>query len=515
MSFRRALKPNRTRAQVAKGFSLPPPIGGLNARDALSNMDPKDALILDNIFPQPTFVEMRRGHSSYATGMTGPVESLMEWAGPVSSKNFAATENDIYDVTNPGAVGAAEVSSLTNGRWQSLNFSTSGGNFLVLCNGADDVLNYDGSTWTTPTITGVTSANLIYPWSHQGRIWFVEKNTLSAWYLDPSSISGTATEFPLGQIFQLGGQLVAIGTLSQDSGSGQDDYIAFVTNNGEVAVYQGADPDDPTQFSNVGVFQLPRPVPLRPLLKVGGDIVMITDEGAISFIKSLNLDKAALVRASITDKISTLFNRAVRLYQGNFGWQGFTYPRGNMVIFNVPVTEGEMQSQFVMNTITGAWCTFSNLNANCWGSLEAQIFFGGNDGTVYLFDDTREDNGTAILGRIKTAFNYFGSRGNNKYVTLGRAVYRSNGAPSIAFGIDMDFADNDPGSNLDIPSVGSGWGVGLWGDALWSGPASFVTSWRTLGGVGYCGAIRMNILVKGQSMEINSFDIQAQPGGPV
>lgn len=515
MSMRRALNRNVRRAMVARGYSMPPPIGGLNARDALSNMDPEDALILDNFFPQPTFIEMRRGFTEHASGMTGPVESIMEWSGTSNSMLFAATENDIYDVTNPGAVGAAEVSSLNNGRWQYVNFSTSGGNFLVACNGADDVLNYDGSTWTTPAITGVTSANLIYPCSYQGRLWFVEKNSLSVWYLAPSSISGAATEFPLGQIFQLGGQVIAIGTLSQDSGSGQDDYISFVTNNGEVAVYQGTDPSDPTIFQLVGVFQLARPIPLRPLLKVGGDQVMITDEGAISFIKSLNVDKAALVRASITGKISTLFNRAVQLYRTNFGWQGFAYPKGNMAIFNIPVNEGELQTQFVMNTITGAWCTFSGLNANCWGALEDIVFFGGNAGSVYQFDDSRTDDGDAILGKIKTAFNYFGTRGANKYVTLARPVYRSNGTPSIAFGINMDFSDEDPGSNLDVPSSGSGWGVGLWGDALWSGPASFITDWRTVGGVGYCGAIRMNVLVKGQSMEINSFDVQAQVGGPI
>lgn len=515
MSIMKPLKRNASKAMVARGFSLPPPIGGLNARDALSNMDPKDALLLDNFFPQPTFVEMRRGHSEHATGMPSAVETIMEWSGPVNSMLFAATTNDIWDVTNPGAVGAAEVTGLNNGRWQWQMFSTSGGNFLVACNGQDPVQNYNGTAWTVPVITGVSSSDLIYPCSHQSRLWFVEKNSMSAWYLAPVSIAGAATEFPLGAIFQLGGSLVAIGTLSQDSGSGQDDYIAFVSNNGEVVVYQGTDPGDPDLFSLVGVFQLARPIPLRPLLKVGGDVVMITDEGVISFIKSLNLDKAALVRASITSKIATLFNRAVQIYGNNFGWQGFTYPRGNWAIFNVPVTEGSVQNQFIMNTITGAWCTFSGMNASCWGSLEADLFFGGNDGKVYHADDTREDNGTAIFGRIKTAFNYFGTRGANKYVTLARPVYRSNGAPSIAFGINMDFQDEDPGSNLDIPAVGSGWGVGLWGTALWSGASTFVTGWRTIGGVGYCGAIRMNVLVKGQSMEINAFDVQAQVGGPI
>jgi hypothetical protein len=48
MSIQRPAQINARRQQISRGFSLPPPIGGLNARDALSNMDPKDALILNN-----------------------------------------------------------------------------------------------------------------------------------------------------------------------------------------------------------------------------------------------------------------------------------------------------------------------------------------------------------------------------------------------------------------------------------------------------------------------------------
>jgi hypothetical protein len=77
----------------------------------------------------------------------------MEWAGPSSRKMFAAKSTDIYDVTTPGAVGAAVVSSLSSAYWQTVNFTTAGGSFLVLCNGADSVRNYDGTTWTTPSIS--------------------------------------------------------------------------------------------------------------------------------------------------------------------------------------------------------------------------------------------------------------------------------------------------------------------------------------------------------------------------
>ena len=48
----------RTQANVA---SLPPPVGGWNARDALANMAPTDAVTLDNLFPGVSSVTLRGG----------------------------------------------------------------------------------------------------------------------------------------------------------------------------------------------------------------------------------------------------------------------------------------------------------------------------------------------------------------------------------------------------------------------------------------------------------------------
>src|SRR5690349_8095424 len=148
MSFRRITKGNMAKAQITRGFSLPPPIGGLNARDALSNMDPKDALILNNYFPQPTFVELRRGHLSYATlPVTTPIDTLMQWAGPTSNKLFAATSSTIYNVTAGGSVASADTTGKANARWQYTNFANTGGHFIWCCNGVDTPISYDGSAW--------------------------------------------------------------------------------------------------------------------------------------------------------------------------------------------------------------------------------------------------------------------------------------------------------------------------------------------------------------------------------
>jgi hypothetical protein len=518
MSMRRLPTAGRksARTQLVKGDSLPPPVGGLNARDALSNMAPADALILENIFPSDSFADLRKGHTEHADTETGlPIDTVVQWAGPTSNKLLAATATDIYDATNPGATGAAVVTGQSNGRALTTMFTTSGGAFLVWCNGADDVLNFDGTTWTTPAITGVASDTLNYVCSHKSRLWFVQEGSTDAWYLPTLSIAGAATKFPLGAIFQLGGYLLAIESVSQDSGNGQDDYLCFFSSNGELAVYQGTDPAAAATWELVGRFALSRPVPFRPALKVGGDIALTTDEGVISVMKSLNMDKAALAKASITGKIAPLFNSLVKAYRGNYGWQSISYPQGKYAIFNIPVAENTRQIQLVMNTLSGAWCSFNGMNANCWALLGADLYFGGNDGRIMLADTGYMDDGAAILGRYKGAFNYLGNRGTNKYPTMARPVYQSNGSPSISFGIDVDFGDQDPGSTLDVPAVISGWDAGLWDDALWSGENNYITDWQTVGGIGYCISPRMNVLVRGQSFRLNSVDLQSQIGGPL
>lgn len=101
------------------------------------------------------------------------------------------------------------------------------------------LVNGSVTSRSTSTFTGIDSSLLSFVWTHKRRLWFVEENTLSAWYLPVVSITGTAVEFPLQGVFRLGGALLFGGSWSQDSGAGLDDLAVFVTTEGEIAVYQG------------------------------------------------------------------------------------------------------------------------------------------------------------------------------------------------------------------------------------------------------------------------------------
>jgi hypothetical protein len=143
---------------------VPSPIGGWNARDSVAEMNPLDAVVLNNFYPTPSEIQLRKGYTKYATGITGQVDTLMQYSGGSTSKLFAAAGSVIYDVSSGGTASSA-VTALGSDRWQYVNVSTAGGNFLTAVNGTDAPLIYDGTNWikyattsTAQTISNLTSS---------------------------------------------------------------------------------------------------------------------------------------------------------------------------------------------------------------------------------------------------------------------------------------------------------------------------------------------------------------------
>ena len=491
---------------VAQSAAIPPPVKGLNARDALASMAPDEAITLDNWFPRGNDIALRRGFEVHATNFPAAVETLMEYNGPSTRALFAAAGDSIYDATLAGPIGAAVVASLANARWQHTMFTTSGGTFLIAVNGADAPRNYNGSAWaTSPAITGVTATGLIAVASHKRRLWFVENASSKAWYLGTEAIGGGATAFELGSVFRFGGSLKAIIPISHDAGEGLDDYLAFLSAKGEVALYQGTDPADAAAWSLVGVYRIGAPIGDRCFIQVGGDAAVITEDGVVSLLKAIQLDRSAQSQAAITDKISPLFADYVRANRTRFGWQGIAYPAGNYAAFNVPLPSGRAV-QLVMNVITGAWCRFVGQNANCWSLLNNDLYFGAST-AVYKADTGRSDNATAIVSDVKTAFNYFGNRSLLKRFLLLRPSFTSNGTPSPAIALNVDFRDAVPTGTPTFTSAGAQWNVAKWNQSQWGGGQQTNQTWTTTHGLGRCAAVRMTTSTTNAEISISSFDV--------
>lgn len=486
--------------ELARGKSIPAPVEGWDAITPIAAMPETRAITLDNIFPQPGYLEIRRGHALHEN--LDPVDDAIESLMPYNALNasndklFAAAGTGIFDVTVfVTATNTAVVSGTTNARWQHLNMATTGGQFLWICNGEDKPMTYNGSVWATTSISGITSTDVIQAAIFKERIWMTRKDQLSPAYLPVDAIQGTAAVFDLVGVFNNGGYLQAIGTWTIDGGEGQDDRIAFISSRGEVAVYSGIDPASSTpgiQFDLAGVYQIGAPIGRRCVTKVGGDLAIVCMDGVVPLSKSLITDRAAAITIALTAKIQPVVNQSARLYKDNYGWQLLSYPKGTRAILNVPINEGTEQHQYVMNTITGAWCRFKGENANCWALFKDRLFYGGNNGDVYEADCNGFDEDGVIEFDVETAFNYCDLRGRLKQFLMARALLTTDGqvAPGLAVNVDFSRSAETDAINIEVDPLAL-WDVATWDSGTWPETSRIVTDWVTVSGEGYCASIRM------------------------
>lgn len=512
VAVKRARRP-QVYQQSAQVSTLPAPTGGWNRRDPLSAMDPLDAITLDNLIPGIGGVGLRNGYGTQATGLGSFVETLMEWSGPAGTNQLlAAVPTAIYNATVTGAVGAADVTGLTNGRWQHTMQATAAGNFLVCANGADSVRNYDGTTWTTPTINNVTSSTLVHVTTHAERLWFVEKDSLSLWYLDVEAISGDATELPIGSFCKLGGYVMAAGSWSRDGGSGPDDLFVAITSKGEVLIFSGIDPSSPNTWAMQGVFQIPPPVGRRCIFKAGADLGILTAVGLIPLSQVLQSNQSGQALVAITDKISGAFAENYNIAGASFGWQVIEYPRKKLLIVNVPRAERVTQYQFVMNVQTGSWCRFVDLNAGCWSPFGDDICYGDNSGNIWRLSDDYHDDDLTISAIVQQAFSDYGITQNKRFTGV-RPMTRAPAGYTATVEMRVDYDTSPPTAAATVAATDAAlWDEALWDVALWEAESEPRTAWQSVTGIGKVGSPAMRLSLS-QEFVINSMDVMFEPGG--
>jgi hypothetical protein len=362
-------------------------------------------------------------------------------------------------------------------------------------------------------ITGENSENFETVNLFKERLYFVIKDSLDFCYLPVDSINGAVSRFPLGGIFKNGGYLQAMGTWTIDAGYGVDDLAAFVTSNGEVAVYKGSDPSDPNDWSLVGIWLIGQTFNRKCMFKFGGDLLVLTEGGLVPLsagLQSTRLDP----RVNITDKIFFAISQATSLYSNFYGWQINYFAKQNMLILNVPVVGGS--EQYVMHNITKSWARFTNIPANCWELSGDDMYFGG-DGFVGKFYDTNADAGANIRGFAQQAYSYFDSRGQQKRFTMVRPILQTdNGVPTVLCGISTDFDTVDLTSqisfNPNILAIGL-WDISEWDDANWGGGLVTTKIWQGVTGIGYAGSVSLNVVSQAIEFHWASTDYVMERGG--
>lgn len=494
--MRVALAP-KTRRRVSVPKPLPPPTGGLSLLD--SGADLNTAVVLDNWFCEADHVRVRRGSADHAWVVpAAPIGSLMAWQGGTAAHLIAAANGGgLYNVTAPGAAAAAS-SGYVSDDWYATNFTTSGGQFLIACNGETHPVNYDGVDFEqAPAITGsgLDPAKLIFPFAYRERMFFLEKGTANVWYLGVDAIGGAAQKLALGAYLEKGGYLVAGTAWTLDSGRGPDDMAVFISSEGEIVVQMGTNPASATTWDHVGVILAGRPLGRRCFRDLGADVAILTSDGLMSLTRLMRAERSAQSAASFSAPIRPALRSAYQANpQGRF-WGIHSYPSGNMAILNVDRTDGK-HHQYAMNTLTGRWSRFTGIDAQCWTSMNDKAFCGTALGKVREFEKGAVDGAATIRCDLVTAWHDYDAPGFTTHVKDVRPSFKIDAPARYGLRVCENYKITLPEPDeIDLTSPDFYlWDVDLWDVAYWAGPDPVISEWVGGMGEGHALAIALSIV---------------------
>lgn len=489
--------------------SMPAPNGGWVSAQNLAAMAPGTCLKSVNAFPTTTGVRVRGGNIVHATvSLTDPVESLMAYVGASSRQMFASADGDIFDITSvvdPEVPPTPVVTGQTSNYYAWVNFAVTGGNYLYAVNGTDDPQLYDGAVWqavdgvSVPiSITGVTTSTFSHVNVYRNRLYFVEKDTLNVWYLGVDSLGGAASSLSLAGIFREGGSVFFTATWSSESGSSAlSDYLVVVSTLGEFAVFQGSFPGG-TDWSLAGVYELGIPLGINGWFKAGGDIVVLTELGAIPVSAARMKDPAALSMDAISKDIHPDWVVEAQRRR-SVPWESLKWDEKGALFINVPVVSAVTPPRpFVANLQTGKWCEYTAWDTRCMVVHNRQMYFGCNDGTIRSAEVSGRDNGFPYTYQVAMAWDHLGSPGFIKTVRQAKAEFLTSRPVSVLISASTDYTQEFPippnATNDSTPS--SLWDVGLWNVAQWDSgdvPVRQTTRWQSVGRTGEIFSMEIQI----------------------
>ena len=462
-------------------------------------MKPTAAIELENFFPGTSYVEMRGGRANHLTAMTGNGKTLAVYNKLTGTNEmFCATVSGVYNASSAGAAGAS-LAARTSGKHQWTMFNDGTNSYLIMVNGVDKPLYYNGTTWvavdaaSSPALTGLTTTSIVGVTVFKGRLIFIEKDSLKMWYLAAGAAGGALSSFSFAGVAKKGGYLMAAAAWTIDAGDGPDDRAVFITSEGEILVYVGTDPASAATWSLVGVYETGKPLGRKCLTKFGGDLLVINQNGAFTMAQAVQ-SSAIDYKLALSANIEPAFVEAARSYASTFGWTPVIFPSRSALIVNVPIAEDGEHEQYVMNTITKAWCRFTEWDAEDFAVYNSDLYYVSGT-TVHKAWTGTSDAGASIVASAKPAFTYLTDPGRKKRVQMLRQTFQSTGNFEIQNSLDADYSDRDAaGSELISISSGFVWGTGVWGTGIWGG--GFVTKAITRSPAsqpGYCVSGKLQI----------------------
>lgn len=366
-------------------------------------------------------------------------ETSNTWAKVASGVTQAWAANTDYEVGNQVVNGGRVYVCDTDGRSAS-----SGGPTGTGTNIPDNTTRWDFVSAVVANVIGPSlsdqqtglsgnPANFVYVMAFKSRIWFVERDTSRAWYLDTSSIYGTVTSFDFGLALRSGGPLVGLYNWTYDAGAGPDDRLVAIASSGSLVVYEGTDPASVSTFSLKGMWYVGElPAGRRIATDIGGHLLILSRRGAVPINKLIAGGNLGDTSMYATRKITNLFTQEVNSYGDFLGWAMVVHPTDNVLLVLVPQGVDVATEQRVLGLETGGWSKYEDLPMLSAASWDGELYFGTPDGRVLRNVGNADERKladsaayTAITWKLITGFAELGG-GRQVMVKELRPVFRSD-----------------------------------------------------------------------------------------
>ena len=486
--------------RVNESHRVMAPIQGIDTRVSVSVGAPLHCIYTYNLVPYDYGMRVRPGYREWALnldlGTSTGVHTIIPFEGIIETgagdKLFAATSEGIWDVSDAGAAPTLVATFFDNSADAGYGVYThyvdgSGDDLLYYADSVNGLAEYDpvADTWNPAGgITGPDTTIVNYVVSHKQRIWLIERESQSAWYLPVGSNSGIGTEFTFASKFKHGGALVGLLNWAVDGGNGVDDYLVAVSRSGDILPFQGIDPSSADTWNLTGTYYVGK-IPKGPNFATGdgGEVYILSAYGVIGMgelLKGVDTASVALQTedTNMSSKIASLLRGRLKESIDLHGWAIRTVPSEGSILIDTPKILSRRNEQFAYNISTRAWGLWRDVPMTCFDSYKGAIAFGTEDNRILYMDASSDNvlltppvgraNGDAITFSVLTSFSPLEMPGTYKRIAFIRPDFIAAAPPTFDCEARYDYDISEvPPRATDVQEQAK-WDEGVWDVARWS-----------------------------------------------
>ena len=404
---RRAHKQQQKQQSLGQSYTpeqrvfLPAPTGTNNSQNKLE-LTPRDALLMTDCAAVDGGVkiyEAPKARCTISSTSAQPPNGFISYyaSGSSSAEFWLVAGSAAHRITNfvdgdGTATASVDISGIPTGQYDYVEFNKT----IIMVNGNQGNYKWNrASAWQvwSASFSGSASAGNIWGLNKfKSRVFAWERNDTKFWYSSVDQFLGTFNPFELGGI--INGNLLCVTTLTRDGGAGPDDYIMFISDQGDVAVYAGTDPADANTWSLVGVYKIGKPLARGAHINYASQTVVLCEDDFYFLPQDFSNEKTPTTAASF--RSPSLNNNDIKPVH---------YKKDGLLIFNEG-TALSTKRNLSFSTVTLTSATAFDLRSdwsNFHGEAALRPVLGEFKGRVFVCPDSRASQNDSLL-QVKELF---------------------------------------------------------------------------------------------------------------